>query len=282
AYARWRSSDPGELLEPVATGEGDARRLLAPVMQGLAPGESRELDDATAAELLACYGIDVVPARAVTDASQAAAAAQEVGWPVALKARDEVLRHRADLGGVKLDLHTPEQLRYAMETMREEIAAVGRTIAGFEVQAMVPPGVACVVTGAEDDLYGPVLAFGLGGDAVELLGDLAYRIPPLYHQDVAGMIRSVKAAPRLFGHRGLPVLDSQALEDVVARLAQLTDDLAEISRVTLNPVLVARRGARVLSATIEVAVPWRTDTSRRTLSANRAIGAKMVAWPIQR
>lgn len=277
-YSQWRSSDPGELLEPVAEAEPAARELIAPLMRTLAPGESLRLPDSSVAELLAKYGIDVVAALTVADEHEAVAAAEQLGWPVALKARDEILRHRADLGAVKLDLHTPEQLREAWHTMVEELAAVGRGVRRFEVQTMVPPGVACVVRGTEDDLYGPVVAFGLGGDAVELLDDVAYRIPPLHQRDVSDMIASVKAAPRLFGHRGLPVLDTDALADIVARLAQLTDDLAEVREITLNPVLVARQGARVLSARVVLAQPWRTDTSRRTLSANLVTGAKMERW----
>ena len=74
-----------------------------------------------------------------------------------------------------------------------------------------PGGAVCVVRGAEDDLYGPVVAFGLGGDATELLGDVSHRITPLTAADVSDMVRSVRAAPRLLGHRGLPVVDVAAL-----------------------------------------------------------------------
>lgn len=79
------------------------------------------------------------------------------------------------------------------------------------------------------------------------------------------MVRSAKASPRLFGHRGLPVLDVRALENVVARVSVLTDDLPEVREVRLNPVLVGRRGAAVLAAVVEISPPWRADSGRRVL-----------------
>jgi acyl-CoA synthetase (NDP forming) len=125
--------------------------------------------------------------------------------------------------------------------------------------------VACVVRTHEDDLYGPVVSFGLAGDAVDLLGDVAYRIPPLTDVDVREMVRSVRAAPRLLGHAGAPVVDVPALEDLLARVAALADDLPALARLTLEPVVVAERGARVLGARADVARPSRPSAARRVL-----------------
>ena len=277
-HVRWREADRGTLLDPSGIAPARARELLAAVVRDLAPGERTRLGPELSEQVLACYGLDVVRSVAVHDATAAVAAAEELGWPVALKTRDEVLRHRSDLGGVRLDLRTAGELRDAVETMTRDLDSVARPGAGFDVQRMAPPGVACVLRGSEDDLYGPVVAFGLGGDAVELLGDISYRIPPLTDVDVDEMVRSPRASPRLFGHRGLPVLDSRALENVVARVAVLTDDLPEISRIVLNPVLVGRRGAAILEATIDVSPPGRVDSGRRVLPGMVAGGAKMAPW----
>ncbi|TNC19507.1 GNAT family N-acetyltransferase [Georgenia sp. 311] len=278
AHARWRATGRGELVDPSGIAPARARELLAPVLQPLEAGESTRLEPELVAELLACYGLDLVPSLAVTTPQEAVAAAEDLGWPVALKTRDEVLRHRADLGGVRLDLRTAEELTGAMTAMRRDLAATGREPAAFDVQRMAPPGVACVVRGTEDELYGPVVSFGLGGDAVELLDDVSYRIPPLTDVDVAQMVRSAKASPRLFGHRGLPVLDVRALENVIARVSVLTDDLPEVRQILLNPVLVARRGAAILSAVVEVSPPGRADSGRRVLPGVGASGAKMEPW----
>ncbi|WP_324650925.1 GNAT family N-acetyltransferase [Georgenia sp. H159] len=278
SHTRWRQGDRGELVDPSGLAPARARELLAPVLRGLDTGDVVRLEQDAVAELLACYGLTLVPSRAVTSAEEAVAAAEELGWPVALKTRDEILRHRADLGGVRLDLRTAAELTSAMTVMARDLAAVGREPNGFDVQVMAPSGVACVVRGTEDELYGPVVSFGLGGDAVELLDDVSYRIPPLTDVDVAQMIRSAKASPRLFGHRGLPVLDVRALENVVARVSVLTDDLPEVRQLLLNPVLVGRRGAALLSAVVEVAQPGRADSGRRVLPGVGASGAKMDQW----
>ena len=124
-----------------------------------------------------------------------------------------------------------------------------------------------MVRATEDDLYGPVVAFGLGGDATELLGDISYRIPPLTARDVSEMVRSVRAAPRLLGHRGLPGVDVAALEDVVARMSMLTDDLPEVAEAVLNPVIVGEQGVRIASAVVTLAHPLRQDAGRRSLPA---------------
>src|SRR5690625_4184458 len=277
-HTRWRQEDRGELLDPSGIAPARARELLAPVVRSLEEGQSTRLAPDLVGELLECYGLGLVPARAVTTPEEAVAAAEELGWPVALKTRDEVLRHRADLGGVRLDLRTAAELTTAMTAMSRDLESAGRPVHGFEVQVMAPAGVACVVRGTEDELYGPVVSFGLGGDAVELLDDVSYRIPPLTDVDVSQMVRGAKASPRLFGHRGLPVLDVRALENVIARVSVLTDDLPEVRQILLNPVLVARRGASLLSAVVEVAPPGRADSGRRVLPGAGTSGVKMEPW----
>ncbi|HWJ86160.1 MAG TPA: acetate--CoA ligase family protein, partial [Cellulomonas sp.] len=126
-----------------------------------------------------------------------------------------------------------------------------------------PRGSACVVRTAEDPLFGPIVSFGLAGDATDLLGDVSYGVPPLTDVDVADLIRSPRAAPRLFGYRGLPALDVTALEDVVSRVAVLCDDLPELRSLELNPVVVAERGVVVLGARGVVARADRADGTRR-------------------
>jgi acyl-CoA synthetase (NDP forming) len=133
---------------------------------------------------------------------------------------------------------------------------------------MAPRAVACVVRSMEDALFGPVLSFGLAGDASDLLGDVAHRIPPLTDVDVADVVRSVRAAPRLFGYRGLPAADVAALEDVVARVSCLADDLPQVAELELNPVLVTEHGVALAGASVRLAQPpGRTDAGRRSLSS---------------
>ena len=129
-----------------------------------------------------------------------------IGWPVALKTTVPALRHRADLGGVRLDV--ARRGRAARRRGPGPGARGGPRAADgdapLEVQAMAPHGSACVVRSVEDPLFGPIISFGLSGDASDLLGDVAYGVPPLTDVDVAELVRTARAAPRLFGYRGLP------------------------------------------------------------------------------
>jgi acyl-CoA synthetase (NDP forming) len=131
---------------------------------------------------------------------------------------------------------------------------------------MAPAGVACVIRTVEDPLFGPVVSFGLSGDASELLGDVAHRIPPLTDVDIADLVRSIRAAPKLFGHHGAAPVDVPALEDLLGRVSALADELPEVASLDLNPVVVSTGGLSVLSADIRLARPaGRSDSVRREL-----------------
>jgi len=240
------------------------------------------LDAERTVELLRCVGIGVVESVVVHDADEAIAAARRVGWPVALKTTVPALRHRADLGGVRLDIVDEQVLRDDVEQMLElswarqpdTDAATGPVDvdpasgrAPLEVQHMVPGGVACVLRTSEDPLFGPVVSFGLAGDASDLLGDVCYGIPPLTDVDVATLIRMPRAAPRLFGYRGLAPMDHAALEDLVARVAALAEDIPEIRSLELHPVVVGLHSLHVLAARVQLAAASRADGMRRVLPA---------------
>jgi acyl-CoA synthetase (NDP forming)/RimJ/RimL family protein N-acetyltransferase len=155
--------------------------------------------------------------------------------------------------------------------VRQLLTCYGVTVrSGADVDGPQAAGlsdaVACVVTTMEDPLFGPVLSFGLAGVATDLLGDWAYRIPPLTDRDVHELVRSVRAAPLLFGHNGAPAVDVVALEDLLARVGQLADDLPEVADLRLDPVLVGVKGVIVLGAQVLLSrSPVRTDRVARTL-----------------
>jgi acyl-CoA synthetase (NDP forming) len=263
-YGQWRHRDPGRRVDPPGRHPQRARRLIASLLAGSEHGVSLAPDQA--AELLACYGLTLWPATVVSGPDEAVHAAQELGFPVALKTTAPQLRHRVDLGGVRLDIADADELRADVERMRELFASMGGS--GLLVQRMAPLGVACLVRSAEDPLLGPVVSFGLGGDASELLDDVAHRSPPLTDTDVADLVRSVQASPRLFGHRGARPVDVPALEQLIARIACLADDLPQVAELTLNPVVVAEAGVSVLDAQIRLApAVGRTDAGRRELAS---------------
>lgn len=211
------------------------------------------------AELLGYYGIELLPTRTVTTVTDSVAAAAELGYPVVMKSRQRFLRHRTDLGGVALDLPDAR----AVESVAHRFQARGDD--AWEVQPMAPPGAACVLRAWEDDLYGPILAFALAGDAEEILHDISYRIAPLTSVDARTMIDDVAASVRLCGYRGVPPLDVGALSDLIGRLSMLKDDLVEVNEVRLHPVIVGESGVCVAGAELHIAPRRRRDDTRRTL-----------------
>ncbi|MGW0569060.1 bifunctional acetate--CoA ligase family protein/GNAT family N-acetyltransferase [Streptomyces tauricus] len=250
---------------PEAEAQSEARPEVQPEARPGGPEEDALAlgpDDTCA--LLARYGIDVRRALPAPAPAEAVAAAERLGYPVALKTTAPHLRHRADLGGVRLDLADEEQLRRAYAELTslfgepEELRPV--------VQGMAPRGVDTVVRAVIDPAAGAVLSFGLAGAASELLGDTAHRLIPVTDRDAASLVRSIRTAPLLFGWRGSAPADVAALEELLLRLSRLVDDHPEVVSVSLEPVVVAPRGLSVLGASVRLAPPpARDDLGPRTL-----------------
>ncbi|MFW6692127.1 GNAT family N-acetyltransferase [Streptomyces sp. MAR4 CNX-425] len=212
-----------------------------------------DVPEPDAARVLGRYGITVLPVLPAPDPDAAAAAAARLGYPVALKTTAVHLRHRPDLGGVRLDLAGEEQLRLA----HAELTGTLGDAAELQpvVQAMAPRGVDTVVRATVDPGVGAVLSFGLSGAPSELLGDLAHRLVPATDRDAAELIRAVRGAPVLFGWRGAQPVDTAALEELLLRLSLFVDEHPEVVSVELSPAVVAPRGVSVLSAALRLAPP---------------------------
>lgn len=263
SYAHWLARDHGGHVHFEDIDRRSAEEILRSAKKGAVPEEQLR-------ELLDAYGIDLWPSAIVHTLEQAIHHAERLGYPVVIKSTADALRHRQDLGGVRLNIATEAELRTNFAEMIHEITvhlgALSGTIAPeFEIQHMAPSGVACVVRSQEDPLYGPVISFGLSGDAVELLDDVTYGVPPLSFADVSVMVQSIKAAPKLFGYKGLPPVDTHALEELIARVCVMSDNHPEVQSLELYPVLVGPKGAVVLNARMNVAPALRKDGMRRAL-----------------
>ncbi|MEW2494263.1 GNAT family N-acetyltransferase [Streptomyces nodosus] len=262
-YAQWRRdvAEPGRVPEYDDIDEKDAAGLIRGLLerdQGLTLGAEETCG------LLARYGIQVHRALPAPAPEAAVAAARTLGYPVALKATAPHLRHRADLGGVRLDLADEEQLRRAYTELTELFGPPEALLP--VVQGMAPRGVDTVVRTVIDPAAGAVLSFGLAGAASQLLDDTAHRLIPVTDRDAASLVRSIRTAPLLFGWRGSDPVDTPALEELLLRVSRLVDDHPEVVAVTLEPVVVAPHGLSVLGATVRLAPPpARDDLGPRTL-----------------
>ncbi|WP_197085178.1 bifunctional acetate--CoA ligase family protein/GNAT family N-acetyltransferase [Saccharothrix sp. ST-888] len=282
-YADWRrrtaeAEQTARVPEFERIDEAGARALItealrtrpaaAPSRPAGAPGAAgkwRTFPDDRAAALLACYGIDVVPTLPAPDEESAVRAAAALGYPVALKATAEHLRHRPDLGSVRLDLTGEAGLRRAYRELDALLGGAERVRP--VVQRMAPRGVDTVIGATVDPGVGAILSFGLAGAPAELLGDVAHRLIPATDRDAASLIREVRAAPLLFGWRGAVPVDTDALEELLLRVSRLVDDLPEVASVDLEPVVVAPHGLAVLEARVRIApLPVRTDLGPRAMS----------------
>lgn len=268
-YAHWRRNAATQGRAPVYDDidESAATKVLTEVTDREKPGEERtsaSLIDDQAHRLLGAYGIRVLPALPAPDAGTGAEAAGRLGYPVALKTTAPQLRHRADLGSIRLDIASEPELRRAYAELTDTLG--GPAQLRPVVQAMAPRGVDTVVRATVDPALGAVLSFGLAGPPSELLGDVAYRLLPVTDRNAAELVRAIRAAPMLFGWRGAQPVDTDGLEELLLRLGRLVEDQPEISSVELEPVVVAPQGVSVLAASVRIAPPPpRNDLGPRRL-----------------
>jgi len=251
AYAEWRRRPPGRVREldrfdvDRATDVIAGALASAPVGGWLAPDQVWDV--------LEAVGVKTARTVAVGSADDAAATATRIGFPVALKASGPDLIHKSDVGGVALDLGDETAVRAAYADMASRI---GDRMTGGVIQAMAAAGTETIVGVVQDPVFGPLVMFGLGGVATELLGDRSFRVLPLTDADAADLVRSLRASPLLFGYRGAPPADTGALEDLLERVARLAghhdDRGVEIAELDLNPVIVGPGGAVVVDARIRI------------------------------
>jgi acyl-CoA synthetase (NDP forming)/RimJ/RimL family protein N-acetyltransferase len=265
-YATWLSKPEGELVIPEEVDESRAKRRVNEIL--MESREGRDLSFEELRDILAAYGIDLWERMDVDSVESAVAAGEKLGWDVVLKATAEHLRQRPDLAHVWRNIDTEAEMRDAWESMHTIIDFPES--AGFIVQKVAAPGVPVAIGGMEDPLFGPVVSFGISGAATELLGDKAYRIPPMHSGEAAEMVREIKAAPLLFGYRGSEQVDVASIEHLLLRLAQLKNDLPQLRSLELNLVLAGAQGATVLNAVgrVEPVVDARSDWFVRRLSSS--------------
>ncbi|NBC32732.1 MAG: GNAT family N-acetyltransferase [Alphaproteobacteria bacterium] len=224
------------------------------------------LTEPEAKELLAAYDIPVVKTRTVANPDEAGKAAAEFGGPVAIKILSPDITHKSDVGGVRLNLLTPDATREAAARMLETIKGVApdARIDGFTVQEMADlPGRHELIAGiADDSLFGPVIMFGAGGTAVEVLNDTAIALPPLNVLLAREMMSRTRIWKLLQGYRDRPAADLAAIELTLVKLSQLVCDLSEVVELDINPLLASDKGVLALDARVKVRQPLPAGSKR--------------------
>jgi acetate---CoA ligase (ADP-forming) len=247
-YGIWRREPEGRTRNFADVRPDEAAGIIADaLMHGgdwLGPEDSWRL--------LSCYGLPTVEQRMARSVEDAARAAQELGGSVALKAIAPSVLHKTEAGAVRIGLRSPEAVAEAAEEMKRRLAASGHPPESFAVQRMAAAGSEALVGMVSDPVFGPVIACGAGGTAVELLKDVSVRIAPITEDDAAEMIRSLKTYQLFTGYRGAPPADVPSLEEILLRVSAMVEAHSEIVEMDLNPVIVHEKGASIVDARIRL------------------------------
>jgi len=229
-----------------------ARQLVETV---LAAGRSA-LDEFEAKAVLAAYDIPVVATRIASSPEEAGRLFAEIGGPVVVKVLSHDITHKSDVGGVRLDLRTAEQVEDACRAILASVAEKmpDAKVEGFTIQAMIRrPNAHELIAGlANDPTFGPVVLFGQGGTAVEVIGDRAVALPPLNGVLAREMISRTRVSKLLAGYRDTPPADMEAIASTLIKISELLADLPQIAELDINPLLADENGVIALDARIVV------------------------------
>jgi acetyltransferase len=244
----------------------DARAQARTLIEAVLADGRTLLSEAESKTLLAAYGIPVVETRVAKDAAEAASMVAAFGVACAVKILSPDITHKSDVGGVRLNLREPAEVAAAVKSILEQVSAHApkARIDGFTVEPMVNrPGAQELIVGLIDDsVFGPIVLFGQGGTAVEVLADRALGLPPLNSVLAHDMIGRTRVARLLKGYRDVPAVDMAAIEGVLIRLADIAIDLPEVAELDINPLLADAAGVIALDARVVVRVASERDKSR--------------------
>ncbi|MGD8262148.1 MAG: acetate--CoA ligase family protein, partial [Desulfobacterales bacterium] len=199
--------------------------------------------------ILSAYNIPVADWRMAANAEEALNAANDIGYPVVIKADAESVVHKSDMGGVAVDLQDGTAVSAAVESMRKAISAKDLR---FFVQKYIPEGLELIMGAKAEEGLGHALMFGLGGIYVEIMKDVVFSLTPVASGEAAEMIASIKGAPLLEGIRGQKGVNREKLIEIIQRLSQLLTDLPAIQEMDLNPLIA--NGDHVVAVDARISV----------------------------
>lgn len=207
-------------------------------------GSRRILTPLESEEILRIYNIPLVKQGLARTVDEAILIAEKMGYPVVVKIASPDIIHKSDIGCVKVNITSSEDLQKAYNEIikRAQNYMPEATILGVLVQEMIKGGRETIVGMKRDPTFGPVILFGLGGIFVEVLKDTSFCVIPITRDEALQMIKEIKGYPILGGYRGNPPADIESIIEVILNIAQLAQDVEEISEIDLNPILVQERG----------------------------------------
>jgi acetyl coenzyme A synthetase (ADP forming)-like protein len=252
-YAEWRHQAPALTwtFEDIRADEAQAvcRRALDTRGDGWLTGEEVRT-------VLGAYGLPLAAGALAQSPEEAVALARVLGFPVAAKLAACSVTHKTDVGGVHLNLASDAAVQAAYTDIMARGSALvpAKEIDGVLIQSMIMGGVETMVGVADDPLFGPLVAFGLGGVHVEILGDVRFRLAPLTDRDADELLREIRGVRLLQGYRGHPSADLEALRELLLRVSRLAVEVPEITELDLNPVMAMApgHGCRIVDARVKV------------------------------
>jgi acetyltransferase len=230
--------------EPVAFTDID-RKKAAWLLASQPTGQF--VDQETINGLLDIYDLPILKEELADSPEKAVEIADLMGYPVVLKVASPDISHKSDVGGVLLNLRSPEAVKEGYRTVvqKARLARPGANIEGVHIQRMLPYGQEVIVGVVQDPQFGPLVMFGSGGVEVEGMKDVAFALAPLSAQDANRLLESTWAGRKLAGFRNLPPADRAGVINVLLRLSQLAHDFPQLTEIEINPlrVLAAGQGA---------------------------------------
>ncbi len=203
-----------------------------------------QLNEVKAKKVLDAYGFNVLPGQLVTSADEAVEFSRRIGFPVAMKIVSPDIIHKSDMGGVKLNLASVQQVRdgYDLMMMRISQRVPNARITGIYVEKMSDPGLEVIIGMSRDPQFGPMLMFGLGGIFVEVMKDVTFHLAPITQDEAVQMLKSTRSYGILEGKRGQRGVDITAIAGGLQRISQLTTDFPQIMELDINPYIVGEMG----------------------------------------
>ncbi|HAO92572.1 MAG: hypothetical protein A2X99_01850 [Deltaproteobacteria bacterium GWB2_55_19] len=227
----------------------DAQAIDRLVIEAQSLGR-KTLPEPDAKEILRLSGVPVPRSFVAKDLSGAVEIARKIGYPLVLKVVSPDIPHKSDVGGVALGIRNAKELEEKWAEMVLNVADESATsmIEGFLVEEMAPKGAEVIIGAVRDEQFGPLIMFGTGGVAVELMKDVSFRLGPLSKKEAIGMMTEVKGFALLTGYRGETFKDIEAVAEIILMVSHIMEEVGALKELEINPLLVYERGVMAVDA----------------------------------